>query len=101
MKNILFKLFVLNLLFLGFAYSQEKLFIKGYNAYKNDDYENAIKYNKKACDLNDSYGCFILGNMYGQGQGVRKDINKALEFYGKACDLESEKGCQNYARLKN
>ncbi|EAL0271225.1 sel1 repeat family protein [Campylobacter lari] len=97
MKKVLI---ILAILFLNFAYSQEDLVEKGIKAYESGDYINAMKYYKKACDLNSGNGCFNLGAIYALGKGVRKDTSKALEYFGKACDLKDDLGCQAYARLK-
>lgn len=96
MKKVLV---ILAILFLNFAYSQEDLVVKGFEAYDRD-YSTALKYFQQACDLNNGSGCNNLGIMYALGKGVRKDTSKALEYFGKACDLKYDKGCQNYARLK-
>ncbi|MCV3470724.1 tetratricopeptide repeat protein [Campylobacter sp. CNRCH_2015_0814] len=92
MKKVLI---ILTILFLNFAYSQEDLFLKGLEAYESGDYINAMKYYKKACDLNNSSGCNSLGIMYANGYGVKKDNFKAVELFRKACSLNSGGGCSN------
>ncbi|HFN3310420.1 TPA: tetratricopeptide repeat protein [Campylobacter lari] len=92
MKKVLI---ILAILFSNFAYSQEDLVVKGFKAYESGDHINAIKYYKQACDLNNGFGCFSLGFIYGDGLGVKKDNFKAAELYQKACDLNEGSGCSN------
>ncbi|CAD7288996.1 Putative beta-lactamase HcpC [Campylobacter majalis] len=40
-------------------------------------------------------GCYNLGVLYSQGQGVRQDFKKAAELHSKACDGEFVQGCHN------
>ncbi|XAK35140.1 SEL1-like repeat protein [Campylobacter coli] len=40
-----------------------------------------------------------MGNLYHDGQGVRKNLSSAKEYYGKACDLGFQKGCNEYKIL--
>ena len=54
---------------------------------------------EKACDGGDAVSCFLLGNTYYKGQGVRQDFHKAKELFGKACDGGNAMGCKFYARL--
>jgi putative beta-lactamase hcpC len=41
------------------------------------DYQKAAELYSKACELGNGGGCYYLGNLYGQGQGVKKDTNAA------------------------
>ena len=59
------------------------------------NYQQAFKYYKKACELNDKFGCFNLGVMYAEGQGVKQDFAKAFKFAKKACDLNDMGACYN------
>ncbi|AFX91420.1 secreted protein [Helicobacter pylori Aklavik117] len=43
------------------------------------------KYFKKACDLKEGMGCYNLGVLYQNGEGVEKDLKKATQYYQKAC----------------
>ena len=54
---------------------------------------------KKACDRGSAIGCFNLGAMYFNGQGVKQDDFKAKELFGKACDRGHAGGCKNYSIL--
>ena len=44
-------------------------------------------------------GCFGLGFLYKNGQGVRQDFSTAKQYYGKACDLGFQIGCNWYRKL--
>ena len=55
--------------------------------------------NKKACDGDDASGCYNLGVMYYNGQGVKQSNANALKYLGKACDGGDAGGCKNYAIL--
>lgn len=49
--------------------------------------------------MGDTYGCYNLGVLYENGQGVRQSHAKAAKLYKKSCDMRLELGCKNYARL--
>ncbi|GAA8058744.1 hypothetical protein Neuguinea25_03140 [Helicobacter pylori] len=53
----------------------------------------AKKYFEKACGLNDSDGCVILGDIYHNGGSVTKNFKKALKYYSKSCELNNAQGC--------
>ena len=59
------------------------------------NYQQALKYYKKACELNDGFGCGGLATLYLQGQGVKQDFAEAFKFNKKACDLNSMGACYN------
>ena len=40
-------------------------------------------------------GCYNLGLLYGNGQGVRQNYQKAAELWQKACDSGKAEGCYN------
>ena len=46
-----------------------------------------VEENKQACDVGDGAGCFNLGLLYGNGEGVKQSYSKAADYYRKACDL--------------
>ena len=48
---------------------------------------------KKACDAGVAEGCFMLGVMYDEGQGVKQDYFAAADLYKKACDGGNAIGC--------
>jgi tetratricopeptide (TPR) repeat protein len=65
------------------------------------DYQQARKFYKKACDGNYAFACTNLGVLYAKGLGVRQDIYKAKELYGKGCDGGNQIGCDNYREVNN
>lgn len=64
-----------------------------------NDYQQAYKYYKIACDLNYGYACNNLGVLYANGYGTTQNLSKAIELYGKACKYACNKGCQNYKTM--
>lgn len=48
--------------------------------------ETALKYFKKAAELNNPVGQSGLGLMYLHGRGVPKDTNQALKYFKLAAD---------------
>ena len=72
--------------------------------HKLQDYYNAKKYYEIACnkgngDVFQSEPCYILGNMYNDGKGVRQDYYKAHELYKKACDMKYGGACNDLGVL--
>ncbi|GAA8486158.1 hypothetical protein KKKH46_04800 [Helicobacter pylori] len=67
--------------------------------YYKQDFTQAKKYFEKSCDLNFGMACGALGNLYGDGQGVEKNLTKAAYFYSKACELKESFGCGALAVL--
>ena len=59
-----------------------------------DDGQAAIYY-RKACDLGSAKGCAYLGLMYGNGEGVNRDLNTALYYLDKGCAKGHQKACEN------
>jgi len=71
----------------------------GFYITKAQSYYKAAELYRKACDMGDTYGCYNLGVLYENGQGVRQSHAKAAKLYKKSCDMRLELGCKNYARL--
>ena len=67
--------------------------------YAAENYQQAFKYYKKACELNDKFGCFNLGVMYAEGQGVRQDFASARKYYEKACNANNTAACDKLGLL--
>lgn len=51
----------------------------------------------KACNGASMRGCYNLGVMYSDGDGVKQDKNKAQGYYRKACSGGDMGGCYNLA----
>jgi hypothetical protein len=64
------------------------------------DYKNAQKLFTKACDGGDAVGCYNLGLMYFNGQGVKQSKSLALKYFAVSCDMKYENACYNYTVLK-
>ena len=94
MKRILVLLVVL--FSIGFSKDLTEL---GNEAYDKGDYQKAAELYQKACDSGETMGCFTLGFLYLNGQGVKQDYQKATELYQKACDGGDAKGCFNLGVL--
>lgn len=76
-------------------------FEDGIKAFKSGDYKKAFDFYKKSCDGRNAFGCFNLGLIYDNGQGVKKDKYRAKQFYGKACMLKDKLSCKNYEELNS
>ncbi len=53
---------------------------------------------KLGCDQNDEWGCSMLGQAFGLGQGVAQDKALAKQSLQKACVLDAESEACNYAK---
>ena len=60
-----------------------------------ENYQQALKYFQKACELNDEIGCFNLASLYYKGQGVKQNFAETFKFNKKACDLNFMGACYN------
>ena len=88
MKRILVLLVVL--FSIGFS---KDLIELGKEAYEKGDHQKAAELYQKACDSGEARGCFTLGFLYTEGQGVNQDYQKAAQLYQKACDSGNAGGC--------
>ena len=52
--------------------------------YQEGDYDKAFEYFKEAAELGDSRAHYQLGFMYGDGEGVEKDVEKGIHHWEKA-----------------
>lgn len=50
-------------------------------AYASQDYTTAYEYYRKASELGNGYAEYKIGQMYEQGYGVNRDVNKAYDHY--------------------
>jgi hypothetical protein len=81
------------LLLAGFVYAND--LDKGFEAAGKNDFKTAVELFSKACNEVNAIGCYSLGVMYENGQGVRQDYFKAVELYSSACDGGISEGCNN------
>ena len=77
------------------SFGAKKAFEQGIAFYNNKEYDKAFESFKKACDSGNMRGCFNLGIMYEEGNGVEKDFSKAAELFKKACDGGEMNGCRS------
>jgi len=94
MKIILVLLVIL--FSIGFS---KDLVESGKEAYNKGDHQKAAELWQKACDSEEARGCFNLGILYVDGQGVNQDHQKAAELWQKACDSGEAGGCFNLGVL--
>lgn len=60
------------------------------------DYAKALKYFNASAPANIPYALTIMGGMYDDGHGVKKDRPKALEYYRRAAELGDADGAEKY-----
>ena len=77
------------------SFDAKKAYEQGEAFYNNKEYDKAAELFKKACDGGNMRGCYNLGVMYTNGDGVEKDFSKAAELFKKACDGGEMDGCRN------
>jgi hypothetical protein len=53
---------------------------------------------QKGCKDDDGWGCVMLGQAYGRGQGVEKDINLSKQSFAKACADDTDDDMCVYAK---
>ena len=58
-----------------------------------------IKSLEQACNQNDAYKCFDLGDSYYNGEGVKQDYSKALTYYEKSCHLNYGDACKKVGEI--
>ena len=81
------------------SFDTKKAYEQGETFYNNKEYDKAAELYKKACDGGNMSGCFNLGIMYANGNGVEKDLGKAAELFKKACDSDIADGCRMLGAL--
>lgn len=52
------------------------------------DYDDAVKWYRKAAEKGTSWGQFNLGLSYGRGQGVPQDYTEAMKWFLKAAEQD-------------
>jgi len=50
--------------------------------------------------MGNANGCYSLGLLYDNGQGVNQDYTKAAELFKKTCGMGIAQGCKAYAIVK-
>ena len=74
----------------GYVKAQEKLgfyfWLGVFGKRSPSDYAEALKWSQKAAEQGSPLSQFVLGMLYSDGTGVRKDAAKAFEWYLKAAE---------------
>jgi hypothetical protein len=68
------------------AVTAEEAFAKGSAAERARDYEMAMRWYRQAADKGSADAMNNIGNLYGEGDGVRKDEAEAMRWYRQAAD---------------
>lgn len=84
--------------FIAFA-GREPLYDSGIAAYERQDFATAAQRFEWACRLRLPTGCYSLGILYRNGQGVPVDYARAAKLYRSACDRGVMDGCTNLGVL--
>lgn len=74
--------------------SAKKYTDAAFEAYDQGNTKKAFELFSQACERSDGEGCVTLGDMYGAGTVVKKDLKKRDELYKKGTSLAS-KGCDS------
>ena len=56
-------------------------FDQGFTAYNRGDYQEAMKWYRKAAEIGDAMAQFMLGAMYDSGQGTPENREEAIKWY--------------------
>ena len=87
--------FVLSALLLTTEYAQADFFT-GRDAFRQGDYETAMKELKPEADKGNTEATTIIAKMYQGGLGVTKDVGKATELFKRAAELGDGEAQYNY-----
>ena len=68
---------------------------EGKTALAQHNYSKAMEAFTKACDSGNFKGCFQLGALYENGEGVGKNTYTAATLYTQACRGGEPLGCSN------
>ena len=66
--------------------SSEELYQLGLSCDEKEDYEQAVKYFKRAAELGHASAQFNLGCCYDEGEGVTQNYYEAVKWYRKAAE---------------
>ena len=53
-----------------------------------------FNYHKEACEAGKAYSCYLVGQAYQYGTGVKMSYKKSQEYYRKACEMGDNNGCR-------
>ncbi len=72
---------------------------KGWDAYKNGDYETALRESRPIAEQGNARAQFTLGRMYEQGFGVPQDYHEALKWYTLSAEQSHPTAQNNLGRM--
>jgi uncharacterized protein len=73
---------------------------KAKRAYRNGNYNRALKFFRRASDDGNIVADWYLGHMYRQGRGVPRDDAAAFTYYSRVADhYDPDEGDQNRLRI--
>lgn len=75
------------------------LFDQGQAAYDKEDYKNAVRYMRLACDRDFATACYNLALMHANGKAGAVDFSVAARFYEMGCKFGDEQACNNLGVL--
>ncbi|MCH4015023.1 MAG: sel1 repeat family protein [Solobacterium sp.] len=55
------------------------------------DYEQALRYYRKAASMGNSHAVYMIGQCYFEGKGCVRNVSKALDYYEKAAEQGNTK----------
>ena len=77
----------------------DRNFVKGRNLYKDGEYEQAVRYLKKAAKHKHFKSLFLLGEAYEKGHFFEPDLVKAAGCYFKASQKGYEPAIKRYQEI--
>ena len=57
------------------------------------DYKKGLYWAKKAASLGNPEALFLVGAVYADGRGVKRDLGESKLWFDKACKAGYENGC--------
>ena len=77
------------------CYMLGSMFEQGIEGYEYD-YDSAMYYLERACDLGEKSGCSKFGGNLRDWGKTQAEKDRGTEYIGKACDLGHQSSCFNY-----
>ena len=68
-------------------------------SFEKQDFANAMKWGQQSCALSDAQGCFYVGALHNDGQGVPSSKTEANIWYKKSCDLGYQPACEQMQEI--
>lgn len=68
---------------------------------EDDSWSNVFKFQTKMAEMGNVHAQYILGEMYEEGRGVKKDLVKAIDWYSKAQANGDSNAAGRISKIKN